>query len=688
MTRKKSENKVTKNDNCSNEVCSDERRLNENKHKKLRLNKTGLASDKQGYLIQEFFKIDFNRAKVTLSYAVMLRVIYTFLFLPLAAICFRASLTLTGFSYIRSDNILELFKTYLIPISLVFLILAAIYILFEYALMFSFTTIKEAFSLRAEVRRIALRLKDLYRPKNWLFFLILILYVPGNPYKLLGDILSKIGIPEFIIEFIYSNTYLYIPYLLLVLLLVYCSARYCLIFHYYFFENLSAYQAAKKSAQMSKKYRKELLFVALLIQLVYALVQFISTYSASIFLKPIELAQMKSEFALLRWGLLRSFSSIVHLFIELAFFLLWLRLVSILYLRISDRRIKYKSADRENKLFSFFRRRVPALFSTLIIISFFLFESWNFSIGQLTLTYDNLFRPQIKVMGHRGEASYAPENTLPAILSAINNLAQSSEIDVQLTKDEKVILLHDKTFNRTCGVNKKPSEMSLDEIRQLDAGAYFNEVFKGTKIPTLAEALELARGKIVLNVELKVDGNNEKKLAEEVCRIIEEKNMVDVTMLCSTSKKALREAKKLLPEISCGLIVSFAYGDSVKDDGIDFYSLESTSASKERIDTIHDQGKEVYVWTVNNLDALKKAYENGADGVITDQVLFCREWILRRETLRENLLAQVAEFIPEKFSKKIFDEVQEKDFPEVEIRDISDKDQELIENISAKETGK
>lgn len=649
-----------------------------------------LLSRENFSLSRELFKFNWRRTGLTISYAMLLRVLYLYFLFPAAGFMFRFTLNLTGFSYIRSDNLPELLRTALLPILFVFLILGALYIIFEYALMISFTTIKSSFSLRAECSEILKRMKDLYKPKNYLFFILLILYIPGNPYRLLGDVLDKIGVPSFIVSAIYSDLFFYIPYLLLIIFLVFCSVRYCLIFHYYFFEGLSAFEAAKKSSRMSKGHRKELLLAALLIQIFYAAVQIISLFSASIFLKPIELAQMRSDFALLRWGLLRSVSSIFHLFIELVFFLLWIKLVSILYNRVreDDRELapsnyKFKSS----KFLQIFKKRAPMTISIVAILVFFGLDSWNFSMGQLGQAYDNLFRPQIKVMGHRGEADFAPENTLPGILSAANNLAQATEIDVQLTKDEEVILLHDKTFARTSGVNKKPANMTLDEIKKLDVGEYFDDKYKGTKVPTLAEALELAKGRIILNIELKVDKHNEKKLAEKVCNLIQEKSMLEEVMLCSTSKKALREAKKILPDISCGLIVSFAYGDTVKDEGIDFYSLESSSASKERIDLIHDQGKEVYVWTVNDVDSLKKAYENGADGVITDQVLFCREWILKQETVRDDLLAGLARFIPDKDSDKHNKEISEshEKFPDAEIKELPQEQQELIEDIVSTE---
>ncbi len=109
------------------------------------------------------------------------------------------------------------------------------------------------------------------------------------------------------------------------------------------------------------------------------------------------------------------------------------------------------------------------------------------------------------VIAHRGVIQEAPENTLPAIQKAIDLGCAMAEIDLRYTSDGEVILMHDAMLDRTTDGSGQVSAMTLAQIRNLNAGAYFGQGFAGTKVPTLTEAIELARGKIQLYLDLKED---------------------------------------------------------------------------------------------------------------------------------------------------------------------------------------
>ena len=113
----------------------------------------------------------------------------------------------------------------------------------------------------------------------------------------------------------------------------------------------------------------------------------------------------------------------------------------------------------------------------------------------------------------------APENTVSALKSSIECGADFAEIDVQETKDGKLILLHDNSLKRTAGVQKNVWDMTLAQIRKLDAGTSFHKRFRGEKIPTLEEVLEFFKGKLDLNIEIKYNGKN-KGIVNKVVRAI------------------------------------------------------------------------------------------------------------------------------------------------------------------------
>jgi glycerophosphoryl diester phosphodiesterase len=127
---------------------------------------------------------------------------------------------------------------------------------------------------------------------------------------------------------------------------------------------------------------------------------------------------------------------------------------------------------------------------------------------------------ETKITAHRGTSVDAPENTLAAFSKAIDDLSDYIELDVQLTKDGAVVVMHDKNAYRTTGVDRNISDMTLEEVKQLDAGSYFGEEFAGEQVPTLKEVLELVNGRVSLNIELKSTSANLDKLTQKVVEMI------------------------------------------------------------------------------------------------------------------------------------------------------------------------
>jgi glycerophosphoryl diester phosphodiesterase len=128
--------------------------------------------------------------------------------------------------------------------------------------------------------------------------------------------------------------------------------------------------------------------------------------------------------------------------------------------------------------------------------------------------------PSPLILCHRGAKNYAPENTLAAFKIALELGADGFELDTQLTSDGHVVVYHDKTVNRITNGRGKLSELSLAELRELDAGSSFSEKFRGEKIPTLDEVFETIGKRAIINVELKNFSTPFDNLAEKVCEVV------------------------------------------------------------------------------------------------------------------------------------------------------------------------
>lgn len=238
---------------------------------------------------------------------------------------------------------------------------------------------------------------------------------------------------------------------------------------------------------------------------------------------------------------------------------------------------------------------------------------------------------ETKVMAHRGASTEAPENTMAAFQKAIDDMADYIELDVQLTNNGEVIVMHDSNAYRTTGVDANIVNMTYKEVKTLDAGSWFSDEYVGENVPSLKEVLELTQGKIKLNIELK-PADNGTALAKNTVRIIEKYNMVNDCVITSFSESALKAVKIYNQEIKVGYILSAAYGDFYDMKNVDFFSVNAAFLSKRTIDAIHNSGKRVYAWTVNNKESIKNLTNKGVDGIITDNPVLARETIYSRDT--------------------------------------------------------
>lgn len=238
---------------------------------------------------------------------------------------------------------------------------------------------------------------------------------------------------------------------------------------------------------------------------------------------------------------------------------------------------------------------------------------------------------ETKVMAHRGASTEAPENTMAAFQKAIDDMADYIELDVQLTNNGEVIVMHDSNAYRTTGVDANIVNMTYKEVKTLDAGSWFSDEYVGENVPSLKEVLELTQGKIKLNIELK-PADNGTALAKNTVRIIEKYNMVNDCVITSFSESTLKAVKTYNQEIKVGYILSAAYGDFYDMKNVDFFSVNAAFLSKRTIDAIHNSGKRVYAWTVNNKESIKNLTNKGVDGIITDNPVLARETIYSRDT--------------------------------------------------------
>ena len=221
------------------------------------------------------------------------------------------------------------------------------------------------------------------------------------------------------------------------------------------------------------------------------------------------------------------------------------------------------------------------------------------------------------VMAHRGASGHYPENTLAAIQGAIDAGAQYVEIDVQETVDGEIVVIHDSDLKKVGGVPLVVGENTLQQLSYTDIGSWFDLSFSDQRIPTLREVLALCKDRIRVNIELKYYGH-EKRLERSVADIVDEAGMADQVIAMSLSLPGAREMKRIRPNWKVGLLSSVAVGDLSKLD-VDFLALNARFASRALVRRVHERGKEIMVWTVNDALGIATMAGRGVDAIITDQ---------------------------------------------------------------------
>ena len=212
----------------------------------------------------------------------------------------------------------------------------------------------------------------------------------------------------------------------------------------------------------------------------------------------------------------------------------------------------------------------------------------------------------VKVTGHRGCAGLEPENTLRAFERAIELKVDIIEMDVQLSKDSKLVVVHDDTVDRTTDGKGKVSEMTLEELRLLDAG-------KGEKIPALEDVVNIAKEKINLQIELKGPGTE-----KPVVDLVKKEGMEDSTILTSFESERIALVRKIGYNGRTGLLLSSAENAKGKVESCNASNLHLRKdlVTKEIVDTAHKNGLEFHVWGgVDDPEEAVQLAKMGVDGI-------------------------------------------------------------------------
>jgi len=233
------------------------------------------------------------------------------------------------------------------------------------------------------------------------------------------------------------------------------------------------------------------------------------------------------------------------------------------------------------------------------------------------------------IIGHRGNSGVAPANTMESIRQAIALGVDMIEIDVRQTRDGVLILIHNDTLDETTNGKGPVSAMDYADIKELDAGSWKDKRYAGERIPTLMEALDFARGKVYLSLDLKDD-----TVIPAMLNAIEDSDMVDKVVICGCCEPQAKAIWNINKDITVALNTDTQLDKLAKREGkMDFIreyihracrgrfaalNVSYGFVTEELVYRAHLRGLPVWTWTVDNIRDMEHLINVGVDAIYSN----------------------------------------------------------------------
>jgi len=229
-------------------------------------------------------------------------------------------------------------------------------------------------------------------------------------------------------------------------------------------------------------------------------------------------------------------------------------------------------------------------------------------------------------IAHRGVNVRYPENTLAAFAGAVHAGAHMIELDVQLSRDRQLIVIHDDTVNRTTDGTGAVNAHTLAQLVELDAGSWFDPRFNTERLPTLAQVLDAAKGHLMVNIEIKPEAFEPEGTADAVERqvldLVREKKMCDDVLVSSFEWRVLENLRKLDPDMALGLLSDTPADARLLDcfrrvRGFSWHP-DYRVLTRPQVTTLHGLGARVFPYAVDGTIDARGMMAAGVDGLIVD----------------------------------------------------------------------
>ncbi len=557
---------------------------------------------------------------------------------PLVRLSISGIIWVTGFRYITKAN---LWAFLLHPVTIL-LALVLLFLMTWFSMIDISTVIyildrayqKKGVSILAAVRFSIANTKKIFHPRYLALVGYVLFMVPFIHLGLSTGMINSIVRPEYIAERVNDHWYFMLLLYGGMAVIVFFLLRWLFLFHSFTLEGTNFHDSKVVSIRLVKGYRLKFLLVLVILELVLSFLYWLVSLGGVAIITLIGNIPSAHPVAgsILYSVILVFLSVIMILFLAMAFPFIY-SVISVLYYSRKEslgEEIKHPEAKEIPK-------KPARRFRALVLVAFFVAVGvgsvflYGVTRGKYDLLIENVH--SVQVTAHRGISEGYPENTIASFRGAYEDGADWIELDVQQLKDGNLIICHDKNVKRVTGVNRNVWDMTLEEAKSLDVD--------GEPMPTLDEAIEFAiETGIRLNIEIKPTGH-ETNLEEEVVASIEKYLFQPNCVVSSFNHNSLKKVKELDPMITTGYITDVAAGQMEEIEQVDIIAIEPTFVTESMVSAIHNEGMQVWVWTVNNEDNIIRMIDHDVDNIITDRVPLVKE--LANESRTGNAVAEVVE---------------------------------------------
>lgn len=243
----------------------------------------------------------------------------------------------------------------------------------------------------------------------------------------------------------------------------------------------------------------------------------------------------------------------------------------------------------------------------------------------------------MKVIAHRGSSQVAPENTYPAIKRALQDQADGIEIDVQLSKDQQVVVIHDEWLNRTTNGQGFVYHSTSAQLKKLDAGSWFHKKYRKTQIPLLEEVLQWVQPyPIELHIELKNNLFPYQGIEEKVIKLVSKFQLEHKVVISSFRRDSLELCKQISPTIRTGYLCWSTLAPLLENkewEDLRLYSIHPSISLvyQDEITQLQRMGLKIYPYVIERKFELQKCLRYGVEGIFTNSPNRVKQLLLEEE---------------------------------------------------------